>query len=483
MRNWFRRPLAAAALALVAVPLATGTAAANGRYPAGNTILFAPNDPSLVVVQTTFGVLFSHDRGTTWDWLCEDAFGIPSTETADPSLGITANGTLVAGAIDRLARSTDTGCDWTFAACPFEGQRIEDIDVRPDARHVVLAITSTPAQSLAEAGATCSNAPLDAGADGGAAYFDQVFESLDDGATWSRLGVPIDPTVLVTTLDVASGDPHRIYVAGYRVGTGASTPAFFVSIDDGDTWSERALPPLNGAGETGPYIAAVDPTDADRVYVRTGGTGASRLLVTNDAGATFQVALALTGQMLGFALSADGSKIYAGGVTDGLFVATRSTMAFEKRSAKSVWCLASQGVDLWACSNEISGFFAGLSSDDGATFAPKLHLSDLRGALACAPDATAAQCSGPPFQMLCRTFECGAGTTAGDAGTPTRGDAGAAPGGTRSKGGCGCSAVGGRSTAVLPVGGALGIGIARRRRKARRIACRAGNGHVVREAP
>jgi photosystem II stability/assembly factor-like uncharacterized protein len=477
-----RRALGAAVAAVLASPLATGTAAANGRYPAGNTILFAPNDPNLVVVQTTFGVLFSHDGGTTWDWLCEDAFGIPSTQTADPSLGITANGTLVAGAIDRLARSTDTGCDWSFAACPFEGQRIEDIVVRPDAPQVVLAITSTPAQSLAEAGASCTSAPLDAGADGGAAYFDQVFESLDDGATWSRLGVPIDPTVVVTTLDVAASDPHRIYVAGYRAGTGASTPAFFVSIDDGATWSERALPPLNGQGETAPYIASVDPTDADRVYVRTGGTGSSRLLVTNDAGATFEEALTLAGQMLGFALSADGAKIYAGGVTDGLFVAARSTMAFEKKSTKSVWCLASRGADLWACSNEINGFFAGVSSDDGMTFTPKLHLRDLRGTLACAPDATAAQCSGEPFQMLCRTFECGAGTT-GDAGAVDGGDAGAGPGGTRSKAACGCSAVGGRSAALLPLCSALGIGIARRRRKARSISRRGGNGHVVREAP
>jgi hypothetical protein len=38
---------------------------------------------------------------------------------------------------------------------------------------------------------------------------------------------------------------------------------------------------------------------------------------------------------------------------------------------------------LYACSNELTGFALGASSDDGHEFIAKLHLSEVRGPLAC----------------------------------------------------------------------------------------------------
>ncbi len=87
-------------------------ARANGRLPTASQLLFSPSDPSLILLRTTFGILVSHDGGATWDWLCEAALGIASSQIIDPNVGITANGTVVAGFLDTLLISPNTGCDW-----------------------------------------------------------------------------------------------------------------------------------------------------------------------------------------------------------------------------------------------------------------------------------------------------------------------------------------------------------------------------------
>ena len=488
MRKWL---LAAAAVALGV--LATGAAAANGRYPAASKILFSPSDSSLAVLRTTYGVLVSHDGGETWDWLCEAALGIASNQSVDPILGLTAGGTLVAAVFDRLMLSTDTGCNWGVASCPFSTQTIADIVVRPDAPHVLLAITSTPTPTSpmapSGAGAPCPGTGVDVGVDdSGIGNYDQVFESTDDGAHWSALGAPIDPAAAVTTLDVAPSDPRRLYVSGYRAAGGARAAVLFVSTDSGAHWVEHPMPALDPLAETEAYIASVDPLDADRVYVRTGGAGGSRLFVTSDGGNTFQIPLKLIGQMLGFALSPDGSTIYVGSLADGLLAAARASLSFASVSAVHVACLATHGVELWACSTEASGFIAGVSSDRGVSFTPKLHLRNgVRAALACPPNSSAAQCSGTAFQQFCATYGCadageapGAGEAApsdaavsdGDAG----GDAGSpAPVRPPPKPSCRCSTVGNRSTAglVLLLAGFAGTA-ARRLTSPRRVAPRRG---------
>ncbi len=164
------------------------------------------------------------------------------------------------------------------------------------------------------------------------------------------------------TLEVAKSDPQRIYVSGVRGSGGTRTASLFVSTDAGTTWTERAIPFLPTV-ESGVYIGAVDPTNSDLVYLRTDGS--SRLLVTSDAGGTFQVAsfptadggtsASLNGYMLGFALSADGSKVYAGDVEDGVFVGSRGGLGFVHRSNIHVECLTAHGSGSelsGACSDE-----------------------------------------------------------------------------------------------------------------------------------
>ncbi len=236
--------------------------------------------------------------------------------------------------------------------------------------------------------------------------YSQAFETTDNGVHWAALGVPIDPQILVSTIDVTKTDPNRLYVSGTR-GYGAERTAYlFVSEDKGQTWTPWRLP----AGQYDPttedqiFIGGVDPTNADRLYIRSSGLqtgGRSRLTVVTlgaDGTPSFSTAhlfdveagtLGIIGELLGFALSSDGSKVYIGTKEDGLWVAQTSDLAFHKNSSIIVQCLATRGAELWACSAAVSGFVAGVSTDDGKTFTSKLRLiGSLAGTVDCASRST-----------------------------------------------------------------------------------------------
>ncbi len=502
---------AAAAVFCGAMP-----AAANGRFPASNQIVFSPSNPDVVMARTTYALLPSTDDGASWSFLCESALGLPMTTYEDPELGITANGALVAGLSAPtigLDVSNDFGCTWGCSNGDLANQQIADTVVRPDTPHEILALTGTFG-------------------DGGS--YSQVFQSVDDGADWTPLGVPLDPAVVVTTIDVAATDPMRLYVSGTR-GYGATrTASLFVSTNAGQTWDEKVIPQFLGdqaGGETSVYIGAVDPTNADRVYLRSSGSvdgGESRLYVTTDAGTTFTIAkdfqveaagLALIGELLGFALAPDGSQIYVGTKESGLWRANRSDMAFSVVNANvGVQCLATRqtatGPELWACGNEYKGppgnpgnFIIGRSTDQGATFQALLStLTSLKGiadcgsatgtAFACGTTVnTATACTCDEYTTFCSNTEvdnactgCGqaglpqgdggaggasdGGGSSGSSGGPAGGGADAAAGGdagqakSTTSSSCGCAVVGRGDGMGLFAGIAFGAaGLARRRRR------------------
>ena len=101
-----RRALPFAA-AVASALLSSVPAAANGRFPASNQIVFSPNNDNLIVLRTSYGILPSHDNGATWAFVCEDALGLGPTAVEDPSVGLTTNNALIAGVsvgLERVAR-------------------------------------------------------------------------------------------------------------------------------------------------------------------------------------------------------------------------------------------------------------------------------------------------------------------------------------------------------------------------------------------
>jgi hypothetical protein len=131
-----------------------------------------------------------------------------------------------------------------------------------------------------------------------------------------------------------------------------------------------------------------------------------------------------------------------------------------------VQCLASRAGELWACSDEASGFLAGVSTNGGTCFTPRLHFTGIQAPIACDADAAGATCTGQPFEMVCRMWgTCpdpdggagpidagstvpvgpGCGTTPpgdGAAGDDSGGSGGSSGGGSGSSGGGGTSSGG-----------------------------------------
>ena len=480
---------------------------ANGRFPAANQLVFGPNDPNFVVLRTTYAILPSSDNGGTWRYLCEPVLGLPMADQGvDPPIGVMEDDSLLAGVPGYIPPnlglnvSTDRGCNWNCIGGDLLDQSIVDVAVRPDVPSGAVAITGTYLPSDSSV-AQMSN---------------QVFQTTDTGKTWAAIGVPLDPNVSVTTIDVTKTDPNRIYVTGTRGFGSTRTASLFVSRDLGNTWAEKPIPQFNPDQELSIYIGAIDPTNADRVYLRSNGTltgGQSRVYFTSnggaDSGTTFSMSSSLpdeggfdveeagmfdvTGELLGFALSPDGSKIYIGTVESGLWVANTSDMMFTQKNAKvRVKCLATRNSELWACSDVTSGFVVGESLDDGATFTSKMqYVSSICGPIDCAPNpggplgcgATANGLScGPVYEGFCSlNDQAGVCGTCGSDGGPPRdaGNAGSSGGGagdagrtTGDAGGssssCGCSVVGGGGATGIGAGLALAAMALQRRRGAGR---------------
>lgn len=439
------------AAALFAAPR---SAEANGRFPESNHLFFSPADDQRLILRTTFGLLVSKDRGGSWHWVCDQA--IPLSGSEDPMIAITPNGNTLATTFQGLALSTSAGCDWSNVGGDLNEQVFIDLAANPsDPKHVVVFASSYDHQD----------------ADGGIYFLSKIWETKDEGATFTQLGAPLDPTLLGYTVDLTKSDPDRIYVSAVR-SPGQNTRAFFLaSKDHGSTWTETPIP-LEDT-ERAIYIAAVDPVDANRVYLRTsnGTDKPSRLLFSADGGATWKVIFKGQGPMLGFALSADGAKVYIGGPRDGIQVAGTTDFAFAQKSKIETQCLALASDGLWACSNEKSGFIIALSKDEGATFEKQTHFCSIQGPLDCPSGTkTNTECPGrwPSQKAL---LGCGgdpddAGTDGGraDGGKPGGGDDRVDPGG-----GCDCrmtrtSPIAAFATTALAVG-ALAAVMRRARRR------------------
>jgi hypothetical protein len=461
-----------AALAGAAALLLSFPAAANGRFPQSNQYAFSPSDNDLIVLRTSYGILTSHDNGTTWTFVCEDALGFnTATSLVDPPIGVTENNSLLVGVPSGgsalgLNVSPDVGCNWNCIS-PVIGQYVVDLTVRPDTPAGAVAVTST-----------------DISQDAAISVFgNQVFETTDNGATWNAIGKAIDKTVAVTAIEVAKTDPNRLYVAGTR-GFALQKAVLFVSVDKGQTWIEGDLSSdqYDPSMEVSIFIGGVDPTNAGRLYLRSqgqAGGGLSRLTtVTVGADGTpsfattdvFQVSglehgtARLAGEILGFALSADGSKVYVGTEEDGLWVAQTSDMKFSKNSSILVQCLATRGAELWACGPAVDGFIAGVSTDDGKTFTAKLPtIGDLTGPIACTQNPKGAACGqtanssqcGAAWEAFCELYPCGPP----DAGPPAAGS---------SSSSCSCNLAAVRGGGAALAAGFAIAGVALRRRRKRR---------------
>ncbi|HSO32642.1 MAG TPA: sialidase family protein [Labilithrix sp.] len=356
-----------ALLSALLVVLAAHGAQANGRFPASNGVIFSPMPDEAVLVRVTFGLLVSRDHAQSWRWICERAIGFSGLE--DPSYVVTKSGAIVVGLYDGISVSRDGGCSWERV--PTDARVFVDLTERGDG--AIVALSSS----------------YDRHTDAGSSFKSQLYLSTDDGRTFVPLGARLDPTLLAESVELAPSNPNRIYISAVRGADATRKGVMLVSDDAGKQWKERALE--LAPKELAPFIAAVDPTRPDRVYLRTSASPESptRLLVTDDAAKTYRTLLDAKGPLLGFALAEHGASLHVGGPDDGLF-SGRVDAPLTKSAPLKVQCLALQGDVLWACSNEASGFVAG-ARRGSEPFAARLHLRDIAGPLECPKGSSVAK--------------------------------------------------------------------------------------------
>ena len=333
---------------------------ANGAFPAVSQLLADPADSAHLVLRSNFGLLLSHDHAQTWDWVCEAGVGYQNVE---PAIAVLDDGTTIAALPNGVAHGA-TEC--AFELSSGVTGYVADVARVPGAAEGV--------------GAVAVSVDIDGG-------ISRVFRSVDSGRSFAPYGRALNE-LNATTLDVASDDSNRLYVSGISQAE-AITGVLARSADGGQTWERLDVPGANKL--SAPYIAAIDARDPDTLYVRLSGTP-GKLLATHDGGLHWLAVLDFTGPLDGFALSPDGRFALASGRNDGVWRASTSDLAFERVSCAKLRCLSWTNAGLFACADEFqAGFLVGESEDLGESFEARLHLSCVRGPLACDSESSVAR--------------------------------------------------------------------------------------------
>ncbi|WP_394821801.1 WD40/YVTN/BNR-like repeat-containing protein [Pendulispora albinea] len=417
---------------LLSIPTA---AQANGRYPASNQFMVHPRNPDIILVRATFGLMLSKDHGQSFHWICEQLFKISGN--VDPGVALFGDGSYAIGGLPGLAVSHDDGCSFPFIGGSLKDQYVIDlaVDGSDPRRGVAITATDRPSSSRHV----------------------QVFETNDNGTTWTATSAPLDPGYIVTTIDVAPSDPNVLYVGGGVVSTSGRRGIVIRSNDRGRTWS---APTFSDPNAIVFYVSGVDPTDPDRVFVRqlmADPQKGDKLLISHDGFKTFDVVpveftASITGtSMTGFAVSPDGTAVAIGGLADGVYIGARPSSGndyrFHRTSMTPVNCLKYADGVLYGCgyANQegITSFVIGKSHDDGATWTPMVKtLQNIAGPLPvnhCASDSPyAATCPAAWEQQRCMFVKFGdpcIDVRTGDAG---QADPGSPPSGSSGGGDSGC---------------------------------------------
>lgn len=386
-----RVPVAAAILAAAALFAPSG-ARANGVFPSSGHLLFDPNDPSTAWLRTDYGLVVTHDAGASWRLVCMQALDYRAQTT--PAFALTPAGVPYVGLPDGLVRGDEQGCSYDRVPS-LEGMRVDDVS-----------------QTLLGPAYAVITMPTDP---------HRVYRTDDDAVTFTQTASPLPLKFRPLTLDAAPSNPERLYVSGLTGPEAALVGTFARSADGGASFMEVLVP--GSTLGTSPYIAAVDPLDELRVWVRL-DSAPGRLLVTSDGGDTWDAVFEGEGFLRGFALSPDGATAWVGGEADGVWRATAPDWVFEQISSISVRCLRATADALYGCMLPSAGFDVGRSDDGGATFEAFFVETCLAGPLDCPPGSTVATECPAPWSTL--EEQLGAGDCEGGGGMSSTSTASAA---------------------------------------------------------
>jgi hypothetical protein len=431
MKDRLLRRLGLASLALAVTTAARSQARADGAFPDAQTVLLPIDRPHQIIVSANFGLVFSEDDGAHWQYSCEMQ---ATTNGRLYALGAAPDDRIFSLSDFGVATSADMGCSWRLGAGPFEGGLVLDYFADPtDANHVVAAAEPPGLSGLLPA---------------------QVFESRDGGLTYPTVLHPGVAAGGIAGVEIARSDPRTIYVALYETSSAdvLTHPRLARSTDGGASWQTIDLEPMLGASRV--TIAAIDPNDGDRLYLRVSGTGSDgrsvdSIAVSTDGGQTFTRPVNLSGgKLMTFVARANGTVL-----TTGLLGAT--VVGYRSLDAGATFASWSPGLHprgfgergttlFMAIDQSMDGFALASSEDDGDTWTRRMDFGQVEAIRSCTQQACADDC----WQKV--TIELWQPPVCGQPPVEPGADGGTHSGG----GGGGCSAAG---SATSSNGGWLAI--------------------------
>ncbi|MEO8699424.1 MAG: hypothetical protein ABI867_05245 [Kofleriaceae bacterium] len=439
------RRLLRLALALVTI---VGVAHANGRSPITNSVKFKPSDPTSLYIGSTFGLLISHDDGCTFRWVCEMNIGYGGT--FDPNYAVAADGTIFATTFNGLRVSHDDGCSFTTATAELPVGDPNRLDIWIDA----LDLSATGEVWIGTAQVGRSNA---------------IYVSTNNGGTFTAATPPSD-TIWWKSVKVAPSNTQRVYIAGYEAGD-TPVPHFEITSDGGTTFTPSALATVAFGAAPILRVMAVDPANADIVYVRSEAANppmGDRLYRSSDGGVTFAEVLATTDTIRDTVILPSGQVLVATQL-GGLFRSTDGLAFTAVSPAPQLSCLGQHpdGSLIGCGPNWDPDFMAvGRSGDGGGTWQKVWRFVELAGPIAC-PVGTAEHdtCDQQQWTALQAQF----GATGPTCGNEIQSDPAVPPVETQ-PGGC-CDTGGGNVPATMVSVLGLALWLGRRRRSTRRPSC------------
>jgi MYXO-CTERM domain-containing protein len=466
--------------------LAGGRARGDGAFPGSSGIAVPASRPHEILLGTNFGLVTSIDDGQTWTYSCEQA---QNSYAFQYQLGAPPLLRLYALSQSGFVFSDDSACSWGVASGALAGDAVSDAFPDPtDADRVVVIATSYA---------------IDAGS-----IVASVLASSDGGKTFGTTLYTASDGDAVTGVEIARSSPSTIYMTML---TSASAPKLGRSMDGGSTWTIHDLTSTLGADVHSIRLIAVDPDDADRVFLRAGPSGDDRLVLSGDGGMTASTALDLHGVMTAFTRTPAGHLMVAGtvGVTPVAFLSTDDAQTFQPLpTPPNLIALAARAGTIYGVTDttlEDEALF--ISADEGTSWQPFMGYADIQAIDACVQTQCqtdcqvranngqwpAEVCSATPMPKPVNDVDGGSspgtagsgapgsGGASGQAGAAGAGGAGGAQGtagstlggtggpsgggGKPGSGGCGCTASGGSPRAMFGLIAALGLAAARRRRR------------------
>jgi hypothetical protein len=215
---------------------------ADGAFPDSVGLLLPQDRPSQLVVSSNFGLVWSDDNGASWSYVCEPAMSAPYGFLYEVSRAPTDS--FFAESLNGLTYAQDDGCTWTDSGFPQTGTVAEDAFPDPnDATHVI-------------ASANWNNGSVVS-----------VFESHDGAASFGQPLFSTDAGTNIVGVEISRSAPGTYYAATLHASivTGF-TPGLARTTNGGANWQTVDL--TSSVGQQTARIAAVDPNNADLVYLR-----------------------------------------------------------------------------------------------------------------------------------------------------------------------------------------------------------------------